>query len=559
MNRTGTMAICVALGMAGAASAQRTWIIENYQLQDGPFSEVQGGNFGGGNYHWSSSSGHGIQRAFWKFDFPDVPAEPRLYLVEQWVPDVMPDGVTSWTGFQPIEVTFRTDCNDCEEGQGNTCFQGNCAYWDYIPWKGQFGTNHQWIKVDEQGFNQPPLGRWEPTGPGPQAPDGDDCDAWGDGPQSIFLWMQRGSTLYKKWTFPWAITAPVTALRITEVSEPDPPDPCGTPVFSEPLDLRCVGNADPLYTLDQFYSTDHARNVEGNTLGVEGYFRPTCFDPNPALTPGLPVDGVYTAQLPEGDVTFQLRYEDLNAIKWRDTPTGPFSKFNEVTLNETPNQDFVAGHYGVLHFLSIKAGGTNGRLKVEATYGDDTTSTHFATLYDWFNQDGDAVSRAVGVGGELRDGGIGQGFRRLNNEGGFGNGGDGSGAFFVVHSIEVDPNKTLRELVLSIDETEGAFGGNFVIVAATFEPGLACSTPVVFDVAGAGPGGTEPDGAVDQQDFAAFQRCLNDGSEPFDPPECGCFDVTGDGRIDGDDFAFFLACYTGPTPASPPPVGCDQP
>jgi hypothetical protein len=100
------------------------------------------------------------------------------------------------------------------------------------------------------------------------------------------------------------------------------------------------------------------------------------------------------------------------------------------------------------------------------------------------------------------------------------------------------------------------------VIAATFaqEACKDCATPI-FDVAGGGVDASEPDGSVDQYDFAGFQRCLT-GPDPepgvFDPENCACMDANNDDDVDGDDFQLFLSCVTGPA-LGPAPAGCDQP
>ncbi len=70
------------------------------------------------------------------------------------------------------------------------------------------------------------------------------------------------------------------------------------------------------------------------------------------------------------------------------------------------------------------------------------------------------------------------------------------------------------------------------------------------------------DGDVDQQDFAAFQRCFS-GTYTFTDPACAVYDRdvngAGDGDVDEDDFAAFEKCATGPGIAfnfDSPPAGC---
>ncbi|MBI4578639.1 MAG: hypothetical protein HY718_03000 [Planctomycetes bacterium] len=96
-------------------------------------------------------------------------------------------------------------------------------------------------------------------------------------------------------------------------------------------------------------------------------------------------------------------------------------------------------------------------------------------------------------------------------------------------------------------------------------PACQCDNPV-YDVTGGGPAGDEPDGAVDMEDFAAFQRCLTIGGGLFAdlPQVCKCMDKSGpsgtpDQVIDANDFTVFANCATGPAPAAPVDPDCDGP
>jgi hypothetical protein len=94
-----------------------------------------------------------------------------------------------------------------------------------------------------------------------------------------------------------------------------------------------------------------------------------------------------------------------------------------------------------------------------------------------------------------------------------------------------------------------------------------CHNPV-FDVAGAGPQGDQPDGAVDQEDFAVYQACFTGAGDPGGvfaglSQVCKCMDVTGnagvpDQAISQDDFGRFEQCATGPSPSSPVNPNCDD-
>lgn len=514
---------------SGSADA-RSWIIENYQLQDGPFYEVIGGGYNGANYHYSVSQG--IQRAFWQFDFPDVSSRPALYLVEQWAPSIMPGGVTGWN-WLPIEVNFSG--KDAEPWPYNNS----------IPWSGQYGQNHQWIGIDLPSE----LGAFQATGPGPQAPADASCGAPGNG---LFMWMRKGSWLYTKWDFPFGdMTHPITALRITELNPP--PDPvCDVAALGGPIDLRCVGNADPLYAGSEFYGNGAEASVDGNSLGAAGFVAPNCFTAYDPLSPGLPPDGLFTAHLPVADVRFKVRYDGQNSLKWRDDESGAYARANVYTLNGVAGREFVEAKYSTLYLLSVKGGGTNSQLYVEAVYEDDTTEALGLNLYDWFGQDGEDNSLAIGNDGlPRRSSEDALGFRRLGSDGAPSNGGNHDGAFVFVQTVPLNKSKRLKQVRLSIGD-QPAFGGELCVLAATLE--LGCNAPV-FDVAGDSGIEAEGDGDVDQQDFAVFQACYTGTGDPggvFDRPGCGCLDWNGDGDIDGDDFAKFEFCASGPgIPADP--------
>lgn len=578
-------------------SAQRVWIVypSSYEgsFQDHPTGEFDGGGQLGGGYRWGEGF-DGVRRGYWNLTKDNVipvghsepfPAKPATYFLEQWVPSSTPSGVTwdsaDWTEL-PVEVTYDGPGGD-EEAMHNL----------FIPWEGQFNTNHQWIKTE---LNEPE-GTWKQAGPGPQAPDDESCFAWGNGPNSDRVWLKRGSTLYTKWNFGGPSinlpAHPITAIRITEAVPFTPT--CDSATLGGPVDLRCIGNADPLYFQDEAFGgapgplygscvgdplcpvttrfksfSNEVMSFDGNAaLAVDDFIVGTCFyggtPYNIPLTPGLPASGSYTAQLPDGNVTFQLRYDGFNTIKWKTEGVpdvgGEFDETRVFTLNEVPDREFVSGEYGKLHFLSVTSGQSAGMLIIEAVYDDATTDIRTVNLYDWFGQDGDATSIPVGFNGLPKSTVGAIGFGRVNREGvsdGAG-GGDANGAWLMAHTVEVDPCKTLSQVNLSISPE---VSGRVQVIAATFEPQICkdCPTPI-FDVAGGGPNRDEPDGSVDQYDFAAFQRCLT-GPDPdpgvFDPENCVCMDVDNNQVVDDYDFQFFLNCYTGPA-LGPPPAGCDEP
>jgi hypothetical protein len=567
----------VVLAAAIPVRAQRTWIVYpssfNGSFQDHPTGEFNGGGQFGGGYRWGEGF-DGVRRGFWELTSDKVipfgtttdpfPAKPATYFLEQWVPSDTPVGVTwdntSWTEL-PIEVNYIAK-DSSEEATKNL----------FIPWDGQFGTNHQWIKME---LNQTP-GTWRQAGPGPQCPESEACDAFGQAPTGNRVWLKRGSALYTKWNFSGGPPAhAITAIRITEAVPFTPT--CDTATLGGPVDLRCVGNADPLYYQGEpfggttgffaFAGADVMAIDGNNALAVDNFIVGTCITPthpyNVPLTPGLPANGAYTAHLPAGDVAFQLHYDGYNTIKWKSGDFGGEYDRNRIfTLNGVAEQEFVSGEYGKLHFLSVMSGQNIGTLDVEAVYDDQTSGMHSVNLYEWFNQDGDATTIPVGSMGQPKSLGTSIGFARVNKEGvslGSG-GGDAGGAWLMAHTIEIDPCKTLTQVKLSISPDAD---GQIHVIAATFEADVCkdCATPI-FDVAGGGVGRTEPDGSVDQYDFARFQLCLTGSTPPpgvFDPELCACMDVDNNEAVDGDDFQYFLACVTGPASGTPPPAGCDQP
>ncbi len=575
--------ICVALGVLMAAvpaQAQRAWIVYP-SFFEGAFLEHPtgefdgGGQFGGGYKYYTTDSFDGVRRGYWDLTNDNIvpvapntdpfPSKAAQYFIEQWVPSSTPAGVTwdinAFWNELPIEVTYQGPGSD-EEATNNLA----------IPWGGQFGTNHQWIKME---LNQPE-GTWRQAGPGPQSPASDTCSATGQTGNRV--WLKRGASLYTKWNFlPPPPAHAITALRITEVVPFT--QTCDSATQGGPVDLRCLGNADPLYEQGEpFHGTRdnkpfpgaEAVTIDGDAaLAVESFTIGTCIEPqfpfNVPLTPGLPASGTYTAQLPDGNVNFQFRFDGLNSIKWKTEGVpdigGEFDETRVFTLNETPEQEFLVGNYSRLYLLSVTSGQSAGTIDVEAVYDDQSSDQLSANLYDWFGQDGDATSIPVGVQGKRKDQTNAIGFSRVDGKGVSldAGGGNADGAWLMAHIVEIDGCKTLEQIKLSL--SAGA-SGRVQVLALTLEGGgCACSTPV-FDIAGGGPDLTEPDGSVDQTDFAYFQRCLT-GSNPapglFDEENCACLDVDGNEAIDDDDFQFFLACATGPASGTPPPAGCDQP
>lgn len=448
--------LSVFLALASSASAQRQWIVfPSPSLYEGDkWVIVTGGDYDGRDYYYYDNSGQaeGVMRGYWDLTAENCipvapntdlfPVKPGMYAVEQWAPSVNP-GVT-WTWFN-IEVTFDGP------GSGEEATQNL-----FIPWNGAWGTNHQWMGMEFPGL----LGQWKQGGPGPQVPEDPTCDAYGGGPTSLQMWMKRGSTLYVKWNYGWPVVAPITAIRLTEIYSDDAT--CGTPTLGGSVDLRCVGNADPLYALHEPFANNSERrqdttSIDGDhALGANEYTVWVCLDPgypyNVPLTFGLPANGQYAAQLADRNVQYQLQYDGLNTLKWKSNDTGEFATSRVFTLNEEPGREFVPGNYDKLNFLTVASGGLGHRLAVEAVYSDASTEIDYINLYDWFGNTGDAGAIAVGVNGVRREAG-GIGFKRISRFGDSLNrgGGDENGAFLFHHTLAVDPCRTLERVNISAD------------------------------------------------------------------------------------------------------------
>ncbi|MGQ9652302.1 MAG: hypothetical protein ACUVXJ_19595 [Phycisphaerae bacterium] len=557
-------------GVSVVVSRLRSWVLRIRELQGSGWHMVPTGGYDDGihlgsypldgRYYWREYNANETwPRVYWRVERSDVaggsppdldadiPSQPRLYTVEAWVPYLGEGDPRSW---KQIDVYI----NGLDTPSG-----WNAAM---VPWSQPVRT--EWIArmpLPAGEFE----GRWVQAGPGPHSPDGPGCDAGAAGP---YLWLKRGSDLYMD--FSWSgLKYGVSALRITEAFPVE--RTCDPPVSEGPVDLRCVGNSDPLYTIGEGFGRGYEANIDGNTLAVENYRWPCIavgseYDSNVLpLSPGLPYDethpeyAIYTAQLPTGEVSFKLRYDGFNTMKWRTDAVGAFSKYNVFTLNEVPDREFISGRFSRLYVLATKGGGSSGKLRVEMVYSDGPSVVTEANLYDWFNQDGDGGSLAVGVDGRLRSESTDViGFERLNSDGlapgGWGpgsNGGDHGGAFLFVHPMNVDRSRVLTQIKIGLGDVE-SFGGELVVMGVTLEVG--CGDPV-FDVAGDSGLELVGDGDVDQQDFAFFQSCYTGtggASGLFDRSRCGCLDGDGDGDIDGDDFARFEQCASGPgIPAEP--------
>jgi len=452
--------VCLLLLCTLPAAAQRQWLVFPSRFDgdsSAPFIDVPAGDFDGRGYKYSSGGAGNIQRAWWELSVENCipvghsdlfPVKPALYHVFQWSPSVMPEGITYWD-WLPIECNINgREANEQGPGLWNIPF---------IPWSGAYGQNHQWIGMD---FPYGVGGVWIQAGPGPQAPANPTCAAPGNG---LHMWMKRNSALWTKWDFGFCFpcTHPITAILLQEaypvVRE------CDAPTAGGPLDLRCIGNADPLYGPGEVFANNPDKpqqtvTIDGQqALAANNYAALTCVDPgypmNVPLSPGLPANGLYTVHLADRDVLFRLRYDGFNAIKWRSGDTLEFPPDRVFRLNDSAATEFVPGNYRELFLLTASSGGRGHHLNIELVYDDQTSQVVPINLYDWSGQDGDAANVAVGVGGNRRTQGA-AGFRTVGKEGDsveHGMGGTTDGQFLITHRVPVDPCRTLERISISTD------------------------------------------------------------------------------------------------------------
>lgn len=191
MKRTIALMMVLLLAVCGAAMANE-WIA-NVTLQGDGWSTVAGAGYNGSDAY-SANTMNGVRRANWTFDFADMSTTAFLAEIWVYVPTAGPHG------WQPVEVTFNGSASDAWPIEPN------------IPWYGQYGTNHQYLGND---WNK--TGQWVKCGMGPQGPTDSDYYASGNGDK---VWVKKGSTLYTKWDFGWAIGNTVSAVKLVTVPEP---------------------------------------------------------------------------------------------------------------------------------------------------------------------------------------------------------------------------------------------------------------------------------------------------------------------------------------------------
>lgn len=198
-----TVLICasvLALATAPAFAAAGDWWILPIDRVDGNFTIHAGAGYGGADAVEGNNM-DGVRRVWWNLNNSvassggSLPTTPELFTVEAWG---VPVGPQDW---QPIQAVMNGYAGDAFPIEPN------------IPWQGLFGTNGQWL-----GSNGATNSAFNPTGPGPQAPEDATYTAGGNG---IYMWMKSGSVMFAKWDFPWDIHRTWSAVRVTQVT-PEP-------------------------------------------------------------------------------------------------------------------------------------------------------------------------------------------------------------------------------------------------------------------------------------------------------------------------------------------------
>jgi len=202
-----SIAIAALAASFAIADPGDQWILGIHHINEFPgFTQYTGagysgpkssgdGNFDGNAYGHTGGAGD-ISRVYWELSGNSVntghavPSAAQLYKIEYYAPTA-----GGHTDYQVVESQFHGIVG--EEWPIDS----------HIPWAGQFGTNHQWIKANNF-FD----GNWHAMGTGPQV----DTTSPADG---TMMWLTAGSWLYAKWDQPFGPTNRAwSALRLTQIT-----------------------------------------------------------------------------------------------------------------------------------------------------------------------------------------------------------------------------------------------------------------------------------------------------------------------------------------------------
>ena len=180
------VAMAAALVMAASGSMAApgdSWYLSVDSTQDGTFTAYPGQDGIGGTAYEGNFNG-GIARVYWNTANTTMDEETQLYIVSYYIPTV---GNHAW---QPIESMFHGTWEDY-------------PYELDIPWAGSSGTNHQYAGA----YNKTPAGAWYTI-------------SASHVPFAGQMYLKRGSRLYVKWDYTFAIDNTVGAIKLTQVPEP---------------------------------------------------------------------------------------------------------------------------------------------------------------------------------------------------------------------------------------------------------------------------------------------------------------------------------------------------
>ncbi len=196
MRKAIVLMVVLAAASSAFAAIGDSWILplDQGNLQGGGWTTYAGAGYAGADAYGANTI-DGVRRAVWKTDTTTMPTSTELYTMEFFRPTT---GASNW---QPIESIFNGSAGESYPMEAG------------IPWAGAFGTNHQYI-----GAENGTAGSWKATGPGPHTPD---SDLFGAGANGIYMWLKKGSWLYAKWDYGWAIDHTWSAVRLTQVT-PEP-------------------------------------------------------------------------------------------------------------------------------------------------------------------------------------------------------------------------------------------------------------------------------------------------------------------------------------------------
>ena len=198
--RTGMsalLALAVTASMARGAPGDQ-WVLPVDHRDGSGWLETPGEGYDGQS-SWEGFGTDPVRRIYWALNglsigtSHDVPTSTELYTIEWYRPA---SGGNDW---QPIESQFHGIIGE------------QFPFDPSIPWAGEYGTSHQYIRASGGTPST-----WVAAGPGPHTPEGSAYNCLGD--SGTFMWLTKGSWLYAKWDFTFQIDHTWSALRLTQIT-----------------------------------------------------------------------------------------------------------------------------------------------------------------------------------------------------------------------------------------------------------------------------------------------------------------------------------------------------